>query len=397
MLKKRFIKTAKCLSAMAMALLLLCPVTGCNKKTENSDGSLSYSDYDVSILTLGKYKGVELEKNLTVSEAEIASAYYDDLNNIYSLNEFDKDGKLVTEVDVYKEYTALLIKDTVAAKNGDMVNIDYEGYTDGKKFDGGTATQQDLILGSKSFIDGFEEAIIGKIAGTEFDINVTFPEDYHSKDLAGKPAVFKIKLNYIYPALSEETTELLAKAYKLSSKNSAGDSFDESKFVPAYTNKDEYVAYTKKTIKSSKESAFNERLESSLLGKIYEDTKFKSYPENLMKKMQTTLENQASTYGVDVLTLTGYFYGIYTEEQLQEFKEYQVGIDCIIAAIVQKEKMTLSEDDFNAGAEKYAKEYNYESAEAFLAVVPRAELENMILGDRVTELIVDEANIVVVE
>ena len=94
------------------------------------------------------------------------------------------------------------------AKLDDQVNLDYEGYCDGEQFDGGTATGSDLVLGSGTFIPGFEEALVGATVGQELDVNVTFPEDYSSKDLAGKPATFKCKINSIrvkeLPALDED-------------------------------------------------------------------------------------------------------------------------------------------------------------------------------------------------
>lgn len=136
---------------------------------------------------LGEYKGLEVEKVVVETT--------------------DK------EVDEELERTRARYSRTIsvtdrAAKDGDVTDIDYEGFCDGKAFDGGKANNHKLKLGSGSFIPGFEEQIVGKNIGEEFDVNVTFPEEYHAKELAGKPAVFKCKLNGIeyeeLPTLDDE-------------------------------------------------------------------------------------------------------------------------------------------------------------------------------------------------
>lgn len=124
-------------------------------------------------VTLGDYKGVEVKKaDEEVTDADIESALKAEQN---------KNSRLVT------------VEDRPAA-SGDQTIIDFDGYMDGIRFDGGAGEEYTLILGSNSFIPGFEDQIIGHNIGDEFDVNVTFPEEYHAKPLAGKPAVFKVKL-----------------------------------------------------------------------------------------------------------------------------------------------------------------------------------------------------------
>jgi len=407
-MKKSALKNSvKYLISVVTLIAVVFTFAACNKGGEGQDTPteapnansdvVSYYDYDLDYLTLGEYKGIKVSKDITVSDAEKRKAYYDDLTAVEDLNEYDKDGKLLNEADIYTRLKDMYIKDTKLVENGDMVNIDYTGFLNGEKFEGGEGKDYDLIIGSNVFIPGFETAVVGHIAGTEFNIDVKFPADYHSKDLAGKDAVFTVKVNHIYPALSEETVSLLAEAYKLAAKKSQGDNFKEEEYVAEFATVDEYNKKTVSSIKETKEADFEESLNGDLLYKVYQDSNFASYPENLVAELKENIKTNASYYGVDEDTFLMYFYGISTEEDKQEFINYQVGADCIIAAIIQAENITISEKEFEDGCKKYATSYGYESVDALLKDVDRIDVENMLLGDKALELIVDSAEIIVVE
>lgn len=131
------------------------------------------------VVTLCDYKKIEIKK------ADVAPA------------DGEVDEQINNLLQNYGEYEG-------EVKDGDKVNINYSGSIDGEKFNGGTASDQMLVIGSKTFIDNFEEQIIGHTPGDTFDVNVTFPKDYHAEELAGKEAVFSVTLNYIVPELSDE-------------------------------------------------------------------------------------------------------------------------------------------------------------------------------------------------
>ena len=138
-------------------------------------------------VTLGDYKGMEVpEQDTSVSDADVDS----ELEN------------------KRQQQAELVLKEDEAAADGDTVVIDYEGSVDGEKFDGGSADNYSLVLGSGSFIPGFEDQLVGHKAGEDVDVNVTFPEDYHAKDLAGKDALFKVKIHEVkekqLPELDDE-------------------------------------------------------------------------------------------------------------------------------------------------------------------------------------------------
>jgi len=142
-------------------------------------------------INLGDYKSVKVEKEAL------------DVN----------DEKVNAEIEIMRSNAGKLkeVADDEAAKDKDVANINFEGFIDGEAFDGGKAEGFDLTLGSKSFIDTFEDQIIGHKKGDEFDVNVTFPEEYHAESLKGKPAVFKVKVNSIKRKEEAELNEDLAK------------------------------------------------------------------------------------------------------------------------------------------------------------------------------------------
>ena len=135
---------------------------------------------------LGQYKGIEVEKV------------------VYTVSDEDVDAKLKQ----LQEKASRLVDSDKAIENGDTANIDFEGFKDGVAFEGGKAEGHNLVIGSGSFIPGFEDQLIGKKAGEEVEVNVTFPDDYHAEDLAGAPVVFKVKVNAVkvkeLPELDDE-------------------------------------------------------------------------------------------------------------------------------------------------------------------------------------------------
>ena len=250
-LKNIAIKGIALTAAIALSTGLFC---GCEKDKKDNDGtkpgatagttnnetpgatdvSRSYYDYDLSYMSLGKYKGVEIKKDLTVQEKEIRQSYFDDLKSLSSFNKKDDKGNTV-EADIYKKYTAMQEKER-AVKDGDLIYFDYSGFLDGKAFDGGTAKNQELLIGSGNFIPGFEEAVIGHTPGSECSIDVTFPKDYHAADLAGKAVIFKITIHYIYPEMTEASVDLLEEAYKLKFEEEASKSSEEKTYKPSFTD-----------------------------------------------------------------------------------------------------------------------------------------------------------------
>ncbi len=249
-----------------------------------------------------------------------------------------------------------------AAKAGDIANIDYCGSIDGVEFEGGKAEGHDLKLGSGAFIPGFEDQIVGKNIGDEFDVNVTFPEDYNAKDLAGKAAVFKTKLNAL------KTEELPA----------LDDEF--AKDVSEFDTLDEYKADIKakmgKKNEQEADAAFESALAEQLIGKLVADIPepmFAAETENYVRDYDSRLRMQ----GLDLSTYFKYT-GLDLDklrEQLRPQAEKQVKIRLALEKIAQLENLTVSDDEIEAEYKRIAGAYN----------VPEDQVKGMVAAEDIKQ------------
>lgn len=232
-----------------------------------------------------------------------------------------------------------------AAAMGDIANIDYEGFVDGVAFDGGKGEGHDLTLGSGSFIPGFEEQIAGKNIGEEFDVNVTFPEEYHAAELAGKAATFKTKLNGLkveeLPALDDEF----------------------AKDVSEFDTLDEYKADIKaKMVKRNEdkaeadvENALAEALMEKLVAEIPEPM-FEAETENFVRDYDTRLRQS----GLDLNTYFKYT-GLTLDAlraQMRPQAERQVKVRLALEKIASLEALTVSEEETEAEFNRISEAYN---------------------------------------
>ena len=275
---------------------------------------------------LGEYKGVSVPKaDTSVSEEE--------LNN---------------EIDQDRNKNARTIKvEDGAAENGDETVIDFDGYVDGKQFDGGKSENYPLTLGSHAFIEGFEEQIVGHKAGEEFDVNVTFPEEYHAKALAGKPATFKVVLKEIK---RKELPEL-------------DDEFVQD--ISEYDTVDQYKEALKKRIAERKENTAKSAKEEAVIDKVIEAAKMdipEAMIESQTRQMAQDFANRIRQQGLSpeqYFQFTGMTPDAFMENlRPQALKRIQSRL--VLAAIVKAEKIEASEEDFNKELEEMSKSYNME-------------------------------------
>ena len=256
-----------------------------------------------------------------------------------------------------------------AAKKGDIANIDYEGSVDGVPFDGGKAEKHDLTLGSGAFIPGFEDQIVGKKPGEEFDVEVTFPADYHAKDLAEKKAVFKTKLNSLkyeeLPALDDEF----------------------AKDVSEFNTLDEYKADIKDKITKREtdkaDAAFENLLGEALISKLVADIPepmFVQETENYVRDYDNRLRMQ----GLDLNTYFKYT-GLTLDalrEQMRPQAEKQVKLRLALEKIATLESLTVSDDAVEAEYKRVSDAYN----------VPVEKVKEMVSADDIRkDLLVAEA------
>ena len=280
-------------------------------------------------VTVEGYKGIEVTKNV----AEVT------------------DDEVEAEITKVRERNARTVEITDrAAAMGDITNINYEGSVDGVLFDGGKGDNHDLKLGSGAFIPGFEEQIVGKTIGEEFDVNVTFPEEYHAKELAGKAAIFKTKINSIKFEELPEADDEFAKDV------SEFDTLDEYKA----DIKAKMVERNEKRAESEVENALAEALMEKLVAEIPEPM-FEAETENYIRDYDARLRQN----GLDMNTYFKYT-GLTIEalkEQMRPQAERQVKVRLALEKIAELEAITVTDEEADAEYEKIASAYSIDVAE----------------------------------
>ncbi len=301
-------------------------------------------DFKVSVTTypnieLTEYKGLKAERPLVEVKAAEVNA------EIKSLQE--RNARMVSVEDR-------------AAKKGDTVVIDFEGFQDGVAFDGGKAEGHSLELGSGQFIPGFEDQIIGKNIGDEFDVNVTFPEEYGAEDLAGKPAVFKVKLHEI----------------KLRELPTADDEF--AKDVSEFDTLKELKADLKKKATERKKKAAEEAVENILVQQIVDGIKGEIPEAMYTNRLNQSVEEFGYRMQSQGMSLDMYLQ--YTGSTIEQFREtfrpqaeMQVKFRLALEKIVELENIEADEAAIDAEYAKLAEGYGVE-VDKVKAVIPAAEV-----------------------
>ena len=275
---------------------------------------------------LGNYKGIEVEK----ADTEVS------------------DEELTTELDRVREQNArtLTIEDR-AVQAKDIVTIDFEGFVDGEAFEGGKGEDYPLTIGSHSFIDNFEDQLIGSNLGDDVEVNVTFPEEYHEKSLAGKPALFKVKIKEIK---AKELPEL-------------DDDFAQD--VSDCENLDAYKESVKADLKKKKEDSALAAKEDAVIEKIIEDAKMEIPDPMVDMQVRQMAEDFARRIQSQGLSIEQYFQftGMQPEAFLEQMKPQalkRIQSRLVLEAVAEAEKITPSEDDIEAEFKKMADAYQME-------------------------------------
>ncbi len=264
-----------------------------------------------------------------------------------------------------------------AAKNGDTVVFDFEGFVDDKAFDGGKAEKFSLTLGSGQFIPGFEEQIEGKEIGEEFDVNVTFPEDYHAEELKGKPAVFKCKLHEIkekeLPALDDEFAK------------------DVSEFDTLEELKNDLKAKEVAAAKQAADDAVENKLVDAVIANMEAEIPEQMY-ENRVDSMVQDFDYRLQSQGMNLET-----YLKYTGMDMDAFRktfrpqaEKQVQIRLALEKIVELEALDATEEELDAEFAKMAENYKMD-VEQIKKYVPAEQLKQDLLVNKAIDLVKNTA------
>ena len=302
--------------------------------------------------------------------------------------EVEKEIAPVTDEDVEREINTIRERNSReidvtdrAAEMGDTTVIDFEGFCDGVAFEGGKGTDYALKLGSGSFIPGFEEQIVGKNIDEEFDVNVTFPTEYHAADLASKEAVFKVKIHAITKVELPELDDDFAKDV------SEFDTFDEYKA--------DVKAKIEKRHESAAENAVEDKLVEALIEKLEADIPEPMYvaeTENFVRDYDTRLRSQ----GLDLNTYFKYT-GMNLDslrEQMRPQAERQVKARLALEAIAALENIEATEEDINAEYEKIATAYSIELDQVKTSIDSEAIAADMKV-QKAMELVKEKAVITV--
>ena len=306
-------------------------------------------------VTLGQYKGLEVPKHeVKVEESEVDA-----------------------EVGRMAERNARIETVDRAAANGDTVVIDFEGFVDDKPFQGGKAEDYSLTLGSGSFIPGFEDALVGAVAGEERDVNVTFPEDYSAKELAGKPAVFKCKVHEVKESIKPELDDEFAK--------------DVSEFDPLDALKDDIrTRFTKSRTEQNErafESAAVQMAAANMTCSIPAcmiDEQVDHQIEQFAYQLQSQgmkMEDYVKMVGGDLSSLRA---------SMRPMAEQTVRSDILLSEIAHAENLEVTDEEVEEELKKLAEQYQME-LDKVKAAVDTAAVKSDLMGRKAAKLITDSA------
>ena len=335
---------------------------------------------DFDLVSISKEDGVDFKVSVT-TYPEIELEAYKGLKAERPIVKVDA-AEVNAEVKSIQERNARMVSvEERAAKKGDTVVIDFEGFTDGVAFDGGKAEGHSLELGSGQFIPGFEDQIIGKNIGDEFDVNVTFPEDYGAKELAGKPAVFKVKLHEI------KVRELPA----------ADDEF--AKDVSEFDTLKEFKADLKKKALERKKKAAEEAVENILVQQIVDGIKGEIPEAMFTNRLNQSVEE--FNYRLQSQGMSLDLYLKYTGSTIEQFRdtfrpqaEMQVKYRLALEKIVELENIKATEEELEAEYAKLAEGYGVD-VDKVKSVIPASEVEKDVAVGKAIDFV--KANAVITD
>ena len=327
---------------------------------------------EVEVTEISKENGVKLKATcITKPEVEVKD---------YKGIEVEKVVNPVTDEDINKQLDALREKnvtvetvDDRAAENGDDVVIDFEGFKDDVAFEGGKAEDFTLSLGSGQFIPGFEDQIVGHNAGEDFDINVTFPDEYQVKELAGAPAVFKIKLKSISKKVMPELDDDMVK--------------DSTEFDTV----DEYKADVKKKLEEANEKHADSEVEAKIFDKVIENMTAE-IPQVMFDNRVNEMKQRLAPQGISLD-----LYMQYTGQTMDTVKkayaeqaEKQVKLRLALEKIAKLENIEVTEDELKAEFDKLAEAYKLD-VDQIKQFIHDDDLKKDIAVGKAVDLIKDAA------
>ena len=362
---RKFLKVGLCGAAALMMF-----ATGCSGQKSAKDASQAESTAEGETpaeteeyvaegsITLGEYKGIPVTvTEPTVTDEEVDAQIQQLLNSSAEYLEVDREAQL-----------------------GDQVNIDYKGMKDGVAFDGGTAEGYDLVLGSNSFIDGFESGLVGAKKGEEVTLNLTFPDPYQNNpDLAGQAVVFEVKVNNVKEKTVPELTD---------------------DFVAKVSPEDGTVEKLRENMKAfileQKQYQIDNQRNTDILNAVIDKSEIVCATDDVDKNYETQVQyytNQASMYGLDLATYASLM-GMDEEglkSELRNVARDMTKQEMLLKEIASRENITVTDEDREALAERYG----YDSLESFLETAVKEIVDDTALMQKTLDFLVENAEITV--
>lgn len=362
---RKFLKVGLCGAAALMMF-----ATGCSGQKSAKDASQAESTAEGETpaeteeyvaegsITLGEYKGIPVTvTEPTVTDEEVDAQIQQLLNSSAEYLEVDREAQL-----------------------GDQVNIDYKGMKDGVAFDGGTAEGYDLVLGSNSFIDGFESGLVGAKKGEEVTLNLTFPDPYQNNpDLAGQAVVFEVKVNNVKEKTVPELTD---------------------DFVAKVSPEDGTVEKLRENMKAfileQKQYQIDNQRNTDILNAVIDKSEIVCATDDVDKNYETQVQyytNRASMYGLDLATYASLM-GMDEEglkSELRNVARDMTKQEMLLKEIASRENITVTDEDREALAERYG----YDSLESFLETADKEIVDDTALMQKTLDFLVENAEITV--
>lgn len=280
-------------------------------------------------------------------------------------------------MDGYSRYATLEncgITDRAAA-NGDTVNIDYVGKKDDVAFEGGTASGAFLVLGSDSYIEGFEDGLVGAKPGETVDLHLTFPAGYGNADLAGQAVVFTVTVNYIV-----ELRDAVVASMGLENVGTV----------------EELQKYYYDRLYASKESDYNDSVRNAIMTALLTQCTYGELPEAVLegnKAYVNEMINFAAAYGLDAETYTHTFFGMDSETYINEYAAELTKQDVTLQAIANRENLSVSDRELKDTLQQYAKEAGAGTVEEYLGGASAEEYRNYLMAEKVMDYLVEHTRI----
>lgn len=349
----------KKLTLLGTLLLMLSMLAGCGGKNDEYIQNLKMEKY----VTLGEYKGLAVTAPALAVDSEEHEKLTLQLYHQYTAQFVTKENGGITEGTV---------------KDGDYVNIDYVGVKDGVAFEGGTAQNQQLGIGTKSYIDGFETGLIGVNAGETVELNLTFPADYGNAELAGQDVVFTVTVNFIYPGLKDEIVA----------------SFGDEDFK----NVEELETYVYDYLEDMAQSNYDYAVEESLLVQFMSNCTFlqdapKAIVDKYSVRLKENLEAEASYYyGIDAESycqMNGVTLTDYLDTSSKETAKQMIAM----MALAKKEGLIKTGKDLDDAIQKAATDAGYTDVKEFMGENTREDYQEAFAFEAALKFLVDNANI----